>query len=117
MAKTKLIAFANFQDFKKNQKEEGTYVLVLPYGVVNKRREALWAHYCSNVEYAMIDLKYTNRSKFLNEYFGEGNWEIEFYEFKTVEESEKYCKEIAVECDLDKLDKQFEDYKANDLQI
>jgi hypothetical protein len=117
MEKYKLLAFANFKGFKKFSKEEGPYVLVVPYGVIKEKQEALWGHFCTNSSYAMKDLQYPNRKKFLDEYFGEGNWEIELYEFTTLEEFKSYCEKIAVECDLDKLEKQLKDYKDNDIHL
>jgi hypothetical protein len=113
----KLLVVPNFKKFRQYWDEEGLYVLILPYGVVNKKREALWVHFCSSKNFAMGDLKYPNRTKFLNEYFGEGNWEFEFYNFDTQKQLEEYCKEIAVICDLDKLDRQFKKYKKENIHL
>jgi len=113
----KLLVLPNFQKYKRGIHEEGSYILILPYGVNNSKHEALWGHFCTNSSFAFMDLKYPNRKKFLDEYFGEGNWEFELYDFTTTKEFERYCQDIAQECDLEKLTEQFEYYKTNNIYL
>ena len=113
----KLLVVANFKSYEKGKKEEGSYVLVLPYGIVSKTNEVLWGHYCSSTGWAIRDLQYTNRKKFLDEFFGVDNWEFELYDYTTNEELESYCKEIVAKCNLEKLKQQYIYYKEHEIHL
>lgn len=51
----------------------GNFVLVHPQ-FFNEYERVLFRHTCSNINYAMEDLQYPNRTDFLNEVFGVDGW-------------------------------------------
>lgn len=91
--KTKLLVVPNFKTFERGYNEDGSYMLIHPQFFI-ETENTLFGHLCSNLAFAFSDLKYPNRTDFLNTIFGVDNWEFEFYEFITLDKFKAYLKKI-----------------------
>ena len=53
----------------------GVYYLV-SVDLHKAENKPMWSHMCSNANWAMNDLQYPSRKKFLDDFFGEHEWEF-----------------------------------------
>ena len=98
--KFKLFVVPQFKGFKEGWlgTQEGLYVLVFPQQYV-EQKTGLFGHCCTNLSFAMSDLQYDERKKFLNKLLGAGNWEFELVVFQ----DEKSFLEKCAACGNDQI--------------